>query len=189
MTRVATASVSLTRIELLRRAAALVAGVVLVALSAQFAVPLPGTPVPVTFQVCAVLIVGGLLGPRFGAMSLGLYLLLGAAGLPVFQPLGVPGAARLIGPTGGYLLAYPLAAAAVGALVGDARHWGRLLGGLVAGALIIHLGGVSQLAILSGGMSQAIAMGSVPFLLGDALKVALAALVVRRLAAATRALR
>jgi biotin transport system substrate-specific component len=189
MTRVAEAPVAVARAEVLKRVLAVVAGAVLVAVSAQFAVPLPGTPVPVTFQVAAVLIVGGLLGPRLGATSLALYILMGAAGLPVFQPLGVPGAARLIGPTGGYLLAYPLAAAVAGLVVRDATQWGRLLGGLTLAAVVIHVGGVAQLVIISGGITSAIVMGSVPFLLGDVLKICLAALVVRRLAPTTRALR
>ncbi len=100
------------------RVAAVVAGAVLVAAAAQVSVPLPGTPVPMTLQPMAVLLVGGLLGARLGALSMILYLAMGAAGLPVFTPT-VPllGVARLLGPTGGYLLAYPLAAWVVGCLV------------------------------------------------------------------------
>src|SRR5206468_2909370 len=100
------------------RIAALVGGAVLVAAAAQVSVPLPGTPVPMTLQPMAVLLVGGLLGARLGALSMILYLAMGAAGLPVFTPT-VPllGVARLFGPTGGYLLAYPIAAYAVGSLV------------------------------------------------------------------------
>ncbi|MFI5208651.1 MAG: biotin transporter BioY, partial [Gemmatimonadales bacterium] len=96
------------------RALATLAGALVVALAAQFALPLPGTPVPFTFSPLAVLVVGALLGPRIGALSLITYLAMGAAGLPVFAPLGAPGFARLFGPTGGYLLAYPLAAAFAG---------------------------------------------------------------------------
>src|SRR3989475_4185000 len=88
-------------------------------------VPLPGTPVPMTLQPLAVLVVGGLLGAPLGAASLLLYLALGAAGLPVFTPFGVPGLGRLLGPTGGYLLAYPLAAFAVGRIAGGAARRGR----------------------------------------------------------------
>src|SRR5437899_13089304 len=101
---------------IIRRAAAVVLGALLVAAAAQVAIPLPGTPVPMTLQPLAVLLVGGLLGRWLGASSLLLYLALGAAGLPVFTPVGLPGVARLFGPTGGYLLAYPVAASAVGAL-------------------------------------------------------------------------
>jgi biotin transport system substrate-specific component len=189
MTKVATAGIPIARTERLKRVAAVVGGALLVALCAQFAVPLPGTPVPFTLQVAAVLVVGGLLGPRFGAASLALYLMLGAAGLPVFQPLGVPGVARLVGPTGGYLLAYPVAAALAGVVVADGRHWGRLILGLTLAVLVIHAGGVAQLAVLTGGFSGAIAAGSMPFLLGDALKIGVAALVVRRLGPTTHALR
>src|ERR1700720_4515112 len=115
-----------TRDLVVRRTVAVVLGTALVAFAAQVAVPIPGTPVPVTLQPLAVLIVGGLLRPALGASSLVLYLLFGAAGLPVFTPFGLPGVARLIGPTGGYLLAYPLAAAIVGRLAGDGRATARL---------------------------------------------------------------
>src|SRR5258705_9965837 len=100
------------------RIGGLVGGAVLVAGAAQVSIPLPGTPVPMTLQPMAVLLVGGLLGARLGALSMILYLAMGAAGLPVFTPT-VPllGFARLIGPTGGYLLAYPVAAWVVGALL------------------------------------------------------------------------
>lgn len=168
------------------RAVAVVAGALLVALGAQAAVPVPGTPVPITLQVPAILIVGGLLGPGLGALSLALYLLAGAAGLPVFAPVGAPGVARLFGPTGGYLLAYPLAAAAMGRLSGRGRHVGRLAAGLVVGLLVIHAGGVAQLAILGGDLGIAVRAGSLPFLLGDLLKLAVAGLIVRRFAAQTR---
>ena len=91
------------------RASAVVLGAALVAAAAQIAVPLPGTPVPMTLQPLAVLLVGGLLGARLGAASMVLYLALGTAGLPVFTPtVPLVGIARLLGPTGGYLLAYPV---------------------------------------------------------------------------------
>src|SRR3989441_90146 len=102
----------------LRRAGAVILGAALVAVAAQVSIPLPGTPVPLTLQPLAVLLVGGLLGPALGAASMILYLALGAAGLPVFTPYGLPGLARLFGPTGGYLIAYPVAAFAVGKLAG-----------------------------------------------------------------------
>ncbi len=182
------AHVDVTASAVVRRAFAVLAGAILVAIGAQVAIPLPGTPVPVTLQVPAVLIVGGLLGPRLGAASLVVYLLLGAAGVPVYAPLGAPGVARLFGPTGGYLLATPLAAAAVGRVVGDGRSWARLALAMLAGVGVIHLGGVAQLAILSGDLATAIVWGSLPFLLLDLLKVVIAGLIVRRFAATTRAL-
>src|SRR3989441_13144868 len=95
----------------IRRAAALILGALLVAVAAQISVPLPGTPVPMTLQPMAVLLVGGLLGPQLGALSMILYLAMGAAGLPVFtpSPLLLPGSGRLFGQTGGDLLAQPVA--------------------------------------------------------------------------------
>ena len=170
-----------------RRALAVVAGAALVALAAQVAIPLPGTPVPMTLQPLAVLIVGGLLGPRLGASSLLLYLAMGAAGLPVFTPLGLPGIARLVGPTGGYLLAYPVAAFAVGALIGDGTRTLRVIFGVVTGLVLIHLGGVAQLLLLTGDAGGAVRLGTLPFLFGDLGKVAIAALVLRQAAAPLRA--
>src|SRR5437764_2006189 len=97
------------------RVLAVVSGAVLVALAAQVSLPLPGTPVPMTLQPMAVLLVGGLLGGPLGALSMILYLAMGVAGLPVFTPtVPLVGFARLLGPTGGYLLAYPVAAWVVG---------------------------------------------------------------------------
>src|SRR5438093_2072275 len=104
----------------LPRVTAVILGAAFVTLAAQMSVPLPGTPVPMTLQPLAVLLVGGLLGARLGATSMVLYLALGIAGLPVFTPHGLPGLARLVGPTGGYLFAYPAAASAVGKLAGGA---------------------------------------------------------------------
>jgi biotin transport system substrate-specific component len=159
----------------LRRAAAVVLGAALVAAAAQVAIPLPGTPVPMTLQPLAVLLVGGLLGARLGATSMVLYLALGIAGLPVFTPT-VPliGIARLLGSTGGYLLAYPVAAFAVGAIAQDGKRWTRVALAVAAGLALIHLGGLAQLLILTGSLSAAARFGTLPFLLGDLGKLALA---------------
>ena len=170
-----------------RRAIAVLGGALLVALAAQVALPLPGTPVPFTLQVPAVLLVGAWLGPAMGAASLALYLALGAAGLPVFAAGGVAGAARLFGPTGGYLLAYPAAAALVGQLVGSGRSWLRLSTALLAGLALIYLGGVSQLAVLTGDLGRAVQLGSLPFLPFDLVKLLLLGLVLRRFAPSFRA--
>ena len=163
-----------------RRLLAIVAGAAVVALAAQVAVPLPFTPVPMTLQPLAVLVVGGVLGARLGAAALVLYVALGALGLPVFTPVGPPGVARLLGPTGGYLLAYPLAAAVVGwiAARGDGRRVARVLLGCAAGMVVIHLGGAAQLAILTGDVGAATRFGLVPFLMGDLLKIGIAALII-----------
>ncbi len=170
-----------------RRSVAVLLGVALVAAAAQVAVPIPGTPVPVTLQPLAVLLVGGLLGPGLGATSLIAYLALGAAGLPVFTPYGLPGIARLLGPTGGYLLAYPVAAFAAGKLAGDGQRYGRLIAAGFAGLTLIHLGGLAQLVILSGSAQAAVRLGTLPFLAADVGKVAIAVLVLRRAASPVRA--
>jgi biotin transport system substrate-specific component len=170
-----------------RRSLVILAGALVVALSAQVAIPLPITPVPVTLQVLAVLVVGGMLGPKAGAASMVLYLALGVAGLPVFAPGGAPGFARLLGPTGGYLLAYPLAAALVGQLSISGRSGSRLLLGLLLATAAIHLGGIAQLAVLSGDLAWAIRAGSLPFLPFDLVKLVAAALILRRLGRTFRA--
>ncbi len=167
---------------------AVVVGAVLVAFAAQVSVPLPGTPVPMTLQPMAVLLVGGLLGARLGAFSMILYLAMGAAGLPVFTPtVPLVGVARLFGPTGGYLLAYPIAAYAVGAIVAEGGSWQRAACGVLAGLVLIHVGGLAQLAILTGDLSAAARFGTVPFLLGDLLKLAILVPVLTKLTPTIRA--
>ena len=172
------------------RVAATLAGAILVAIAAQFALPLPGTPVPFTFSPLAVLVVGALLGPRLGAASLIAYLAMGAAGLPVFAPLGAPGLARLFGPTGGYLLAYPLAAAFAGWALHRAERPTLLvaLGACLGAMTIIFAGCLSQLLIITGNLTAAFAAGLLPFVLADLAKVVLASLIAHRLFPITRAL-
>ncbi len=170
------------------RVLAVVLGAVLVALAAQVAVPLPGTPVPMTLQPMAVLLVGGLLGARLGALSMILYLAMGAAGLPVFTPtVPLVGVARLFGPTGGYLLAYPVAAWAVGTVVREGSSVWRVACGVLAGLVLIHLGGLAQLAILTGSISGAARLATWPFLLGDLLKLVILVPVLTRLTPTIRA--
>src|SRR5256886_8503966 len=148
---------------IIRRVVAVVLGAALVAVAAQVSIPLPGTPVPMTLQPLAVLFVGGLLGGPLGALSMILYLAMGAAGLPVFTPtVPLVGIARLLGPTGGYLLAYPIAAYAVGALLTpggppgvSSTQWVRTALAVFAGLALIHLGGPAQLAILTANLAAA----------------------------------
>jgi biotin transport system substrate-specific component len=176
------------------RVAGVVVGAAAVALAAQVAVPLPFTMVPLTLQPLAVLVVGGLLGATGGAAALALYLAAGAAGLPVFAG-GAAGAIHLIGPTGGYLLAYPVAAAVTGRLArnADGRTGGaavaRALLASAAGMLVIHIGGVSQLALLSGSPEAAYRLGFRPFFVNDLVKVGLAALVILGLRPRLRSIR
>jgi biotin transport system substrate-specific component len=165
------------RVGALRRGLAVAAGALVVAVAAQFTVPVQLSPVPMTLQPLAVLAVGGVLGARAGAAALVLYLAMGLLGLPVFAAGGA-GIGRLLGPTGGYLLAFPVAAALTGALAARAP---RVLGTLLAcaaGMGAIHLGGVAQLALLGGDPALALRVGFVPFLTGDLLKIGLAAAVI-----------
>ena len=159
--------------------ATLAAGAAVVALSAQVAIPVPFSPVPMTLQPLAVLLVGGMFGAAAGAGALLLYLVAGAFGAPVFAPIGPQGLARLFSPTGGYLLAMPLAAVVVGRLAERGRLVRSVLGALT-GMVVIHLGGWAQLAVLTGNPAQAAQLGTLPFLVQDLLKVALAGLVLWR---------
>ena len=162
-----------------RRGFAVGLGALLVALAAQVVVPVPFSPVPMTLQPLAVLVVGGLLGAAGGLAALVLYLTLGILGLPVFAG-GASGALHLAGPTGGYLLAFPIAAAVTGAVVGRKTELAkgsvlRVLLACALGMVIIHVGGVAQLALLGGDPTLAFRVGFIPFLTGDLLKIGLAA--------------
>jgi biotin transport system substrate-specific component len=162
-------------------AARVAAANLLLVLCAWIALPLPWTPVPITGQTFGVMLVAVLLGSRRGALVLGLYLLEGLAGLPVFQPFGLPGAARLAGPTGGYLLAYPAAAFVTGWLVERSpASTLRLSGALLAGEAVTFAGGCAWLATaFAMGFSGALAAGLWPFLPGELLKMALVVVAVR----------
>lgn len=148
-----------------------------VALCAHASVRLPFTPVPLTLGDLAVVLVGVALGPVAGFAAMIAYLAEGAAGAPVFNPGGGGGLVQLFGPTGGYLFAYPLAAAAAGALVRGLRRGGSssFLGGAVAalaGSIIILTSGVAWLSILLHlGAVTAFKLGALPFLPGQAVKI------------------
>lgn len=160
-----------------RRALAVGAAALVVAASAQVAMPVPLSPVPMTLQPLAVLAVGGLLGAAYGGAALLLYLALGLLGLPVFFAGGA-GIGHVLGPTGGYLLAFPAAAALTGKLSGAPLRLGRVLLACALGMVVIHAGGTAQLAILGGDPAFALRAGFVPFLTGDLLKVGIAAAVI-----------
>lgn len=172
------------RAEVLRRPVALpvrmAVGVLVfaiaTAISAKVQVMLPGTPVPFTFQTLVVLLAGALLGARLGAASQVLYLAAGVAGIPAFAFGG--GVAYLLGPTGGYLLAAPLAAAAVGMLAGAGV--GRLVLAMLAGLAVMYAGGVAWLAMIVGG-GAVVGMGLTPFILAELVKVGIGALAARQL--------
>ena len=152
------------------------------AVAAQISIPLPFTPVPFTFQPMVVLLGAAALGPRLGMASQILYLALGFAGLPVFaaSPLLPQGAARLLGPTGGYLMAYPFAAFTAGWLAqrGFDRRYLTAVLAMVAGLAVVFAGGILWLTIASKpsiGIAGALATGFVPFIVPDLLKLLVAA--------------
>lgn len=164
------------------RTGAVVIMTLLTAVAAQISIPLPFTPVPFTFQPMLVLVGGAALGARLGATSQILYLALGIAGLPVFaaSPVLPQGALRLLGPTGGYLMAYPLAAFVAGSLAErglDKRYWTSLLA-MAAGLAIVFASGVFWLATFvapASGLGGAVAAGFTPFIAADVVKLAIAA--------------
>lgn len=154
-----------------------IAASVLLATSAQIAVPLPFSPVPFTMQTLAVLLIGATLGSSLGAAAVSLYLFEGAIGLPVFAG-ATAGTLILFGSTAGYLLAFPLAAWIAGFV--SERGWGASIVptgiGMALALAVIHIGGWSWLvAGIHLTPAQAFAAGTAPFLLGDAIKLALAA--------------
>lgn len=154
----------------------ILAGSWLIAFAAQIAIPLPFSPVPITGQTFAVLLVGALLGRRLAALSVVAYLAQGLAGLPVFAG-GTSGFARLLGPTGGYLLGFWAAAYLVGWLAeqGWTLHIGKTLLAMVLGNGVIYLCGLAYLSLFLG-IEKALITGLYPFLIGDAIKVLLATL-------------
>ncbi|MGZ8869399.1 MAG: biotin transporter BioY [Thermoanaerobaculia bacterium] len=151
------------------------AGSALIAIAAQISTHVPFTPVPLTLQPLAVLLVGVVLGANRGAAAAALYLLEGACGLPVFT-LGRGGAMWLVGPTAGYLLAYPFAAFVAGWL--SERGWGssifRALSGMFIALAVVYAGGWSWLAAMTDART-AFATGVAPFIVADIVKIALGA--------------
>jgi biotin transport system substrate-specific component len=160
------------------RAASVVFIAALTAAAAQISIPLPFTDVPFTFQPMVVLIGGLALGPRLAVASQLLYLAAGIAGFPVFAASAAlpPGAARLFGPTGGYLMAYPLAAFVAGYLGarGFDRRYVTSFAAMLAGLAIVFAGGVFWLGAIVG-LPNALAAGFYPFIIADTIKLAAAA--------------
>lgn len=153
------------------------------AVAAQIAVPLPFSPVPFTFQVLAVVLSGLLLGPYQGALSQAVYVLIGAAGAPVFAGF-TGGLGHIAGPTGGYLVSYPIAAALAGLAALTVREatrrralWMGFLCGCAALAVIYALGAIWLSVVAGLPLPAAVAQGVAPFVGFDLVKVALATLV------------
>ncbi len=179
-------------LELAERAGAVALVAALTAAAAQISIPLPFTPVPFTFQPMVVLVGAMALGARLGMTSQLIYLALGVAGLPVFaaSPSLPQGAARLFGPTGGYLIAYPFAAFLVGSLAerGFDRRYLTSVAAMIAGLAIVFAFGVLWLGLFmpsARGLSAALAAGFYPFVLEDLVKLLAAAVVMPRLWALT----
>jgi len=158
------------------QAALVVSASFFVALCARITVPLPFTPVPLTLQNFAVLLVGLALGSRRGAVALALYLTEGALGLPVFS-FGLAGIARLLGPTGGYLMAYPVAAFLSGFIAErGARTFRRYAVAAVVGEVVLFASGLAWLTVWTrGSWWQAARFGLYPFVFAEVAKVMAAA--------------
>jgi len=167
------------------RAGAVLFVTALTAAAAQISIPLPFTQVPFTFQPMVVLLGGLALGPRLGLASQVLYLLAGIAGLPVFAASATlpPGALRLLGPTGGYLMSYPVAALVTGYLAerGFDRRYVTSILAMLAGLAVIYACGATWLGVFartgSGpmGVQAALAAGVYPFIAADLVKLVVAA--------------
>ena len=168
--------------------AAVAGGSLLIALCAQIKIPLPFTPVPITGQTFAVLLLPVMLGGWRGPAAVALYLAQGLLGLPFFAG-GSAGVAVLAGPTGGYLVGFVLAAVVIALLTGSGGgNRVRIALAMVAGNLAIYLCGVPWLAgFIDGGLVAALTLGMTPFLIGDAVKLLAALMVAQGSAAAGRA--
>jgi biotin transport system substrate-specific component len=155
--------------------ALIIGGSLLMGLSAHIKAWLPFSPVPVTGQTFAVLIIGSLLGVRRGCLAVLVYIIEGAAGLPVFA-VGV-GAAALLGPTGGYLFGFIPAAYITGRLA--EKGWDRRIGttvlAMIFGNLAIYTFGLLWLCFLTGFSTMVLTLGLYPFIIGDLVKIILGA--------------
>jgi biotin transport system substrate-specific component len=161
----------------LRHIALIALGTAVISLSALIVIRLPFTPVPISGQTFGVLLVSGALGFRRGLLSIGLYVLIGAIGLPVFAE-GKSGTSIILGATGGYIVAFLFAGSLVGRLaeLGWDRKIVGALGAMAIGNVVIYLIGVPWLMVVAKyDLATGIANGLTPFLLGDAIKLILAA--------------
>ena len=163
-------------LEGLRQASLVIGASLFVALCARITVPLPFTPVPLTLQNFGVLLVGLALGRKRGFAALTLYLIEGASGLPVFNPTGPGGIAQLLGPTGGFLLAYPFVAALAGWVFERGnKTFARAAAAGLAAEVVLFVGGLSWLAILTHSVATAFRFGLYWFLFAEVIKIMLAA--------------
>ncbi len=169
-------------LKAVRQVAIIIGASLFMALCARLSLPLPFTPVPLTLANFGVIAVGLALGSRRGFAALALYLAEGAAGLSVFSPAGPGGIAQLLGPTGGYLMAYPVAAFLAGWIAERGRpSFGRFAAGALAAEIAVFAGGLGWLALLMHGATQAMRFGLYPFVFAEVIKVMSAAGLANRL--------
>ena len=150
---------------------------------AYIRIPLPFTPVPITLQTFFVLLAGALLGKKLGSMSQAGYLLIGIFGVPVFTG-GLYGFARLFGPTGGYLMGFVLAAYVIGKLLGkdNEASFAKIVAAMLVGLAILFTTGTIQLSIVMHiPLQKAVALGVLPFIPGDIIKLLAAATIYQRI--------
>lgn len=162
-----------------RHVALIFAGALLIYLTARIAFPVPGSPVPVTGQTFGVLLVGGALGFRRGLAATAVYVALGLIGLPFFAE-GKGGLSIVLGATGGYLIGFVIAGAIVGRLaeLGWDRHLAGAVGAMAIGNALIYVVGLPWLAVVTrSDVQTTLANGLYPYVLGDILKLILAAIV------------
>lgn len=161
------------------KAVVVISASLVVAVCAHFTVPLWFTPVPLTLSDLAVLVIGLLLGPRMAFAALALYLAEGACGLPVFAPAGLGGIAQILGPTGGFLMAYPFAAALAGAIARAPRKlsgFGLALLGALAGSALLMTSGATWFSLYAHRSAAiTLSLAVIPFLPGQIIKIISAA--------------
>jgi biotin transport system substrate-specific component len=169
-------------IEASRQVALVVGASLFVALCARITIPLlPLTPIPLTVQNLGVLLVGLLLGSRRGFAALALYLVEGTVGLPVFNPTGLGGIAQLFGPTGGFLMAYPLVAFLAGFVFErGVKTFARAAVAGVLGEIVLFAGGLSWLYVFTHSLAKAAYLGLYIFLAAEVMKVMFAAAIAVR---------
>jgi biotin transport system substrate-specific component len=169
-----TAVVAQTRPQSISRNIALVVGAsILMSILGRFSVPLPFTPVPLTLANFGVLLIALTLGSRRAAAAMLLYLAEGAMGMPVFSPAGPGGVLQLLGPTGGYLMSYPVAAFFAGSIAErGTRSVARLTAAAISGEVLLFLGGIAWLTVLTHvRFSQAANWGVYPFAFAEVIKI------------------
>ena len=154
----------------------------LTAIGAFIKIPIPINPVPITLQVFFVLLAGLVLGARWGGTSMVVYVMLGVIGLPVFSG-GSSGLGILLGPTGGYIIGFVAGAFVTGLIYNKANDSKTAtIGAMIGGLAVIYLPGVMQLSFVANmTLQQAVAVGMLPFLIGDAIKIVAALIVADRI--------